>query len=384
MTHRKLRVYGTALSGDGYPNAQQTLVILKNAGWEIRDHAHWLPPDIHLWKIAKGTAKQRLSTITHLALSSLKQALLIAVDKDRSIPIYIPYPSLFTLWWISFIPQRWRPFCIIDAYISIWDSMFRDRTRSNKHSLLSSLVKAVEARALHTARLILSDTTQNAKQLSTDFKLNPNKIKSIPLAINEEYLLKIPSTTPSEKLKIIFSGTMIPLHGIKIILDTALSLKDDTSIEFTLIGSGQEDHQAEAIINEHNPSNLTWLRNWHNHEMLCKELSNADICLGVFGGEGKASRVLPFKIYMALAAGKPVITQEQLSRPENTPEPPCIYIKPDSKQLTDTLIHLNENRHLLVNIGKNSREAYKKNLSNSSVLFAWKSIIEQIYSPVDK
>ena len=41
---RRLLVSGVGLRGDGYPNAERTLEILRESGnWEVHDRADWLP-----------------------------------------------------------------------------------------------------------------------------------------------------------------------------------------------------------------------------------------------------------------------------------------------------------------------------------------------------
>ena len=49
---------------------------------------------------------------------------------------------------------------------------------------------------------------------------------------------------------------------------------------------------------------------WVEYELLGEELARAGICLGVFGRSEKAARVVPNKVYHAMAVGRPVITAD--------------------------------------------------------------------------
>lgn len=214
----KLRVYGTCLRGNGYPNANQTINILKNSGWDVQNNAYWMPESVHLWRLASGPINKRLILLITLFYMSFRQSLKVVLDLNKNVHVYVPYPSVFTLWWLSWVPKKYRPFCISDAYISIWDSMFRDRSNNNKYSLLSRLVKMFEGRALRAADLVLSDTEANVSQLQKDFNIKRCKLKSLPLAIDESELIKIkPRFIIKKNIRVLFIGTMIPLHGIDVI-----------------------------------------------------------------------------------------------------------------------------------------------------------------------
>ena len=52
---------------------------------------------------------------------------------------------------------------------------------------------------------------------------------------------------------------------------------------------------------------MTWLGALTLPELRAQTLA-ADVCLGVFGGSDKAARVVPNKVYDALACGRPVVT----------------------------------------------------------------------------
>lgn len=378
-SHRPhIYVYGTGLRGDGYPNAWNTISSLKNSGWELEDKVHWLKNGIHLWKITKGPIHQRMSVILKLVFISFWHFLILLSKNNKGKIIYIPYPSIFLLWWISWLPRKIKPFCISDAYISIWDSMFRDRQHAESR-ILSTLLKRIEMRALRAASCVLTDTEENADQISKDFFIDRNKLFSIPLAIDEAKFLRITSARTKNPLRVLFIGTMIPLHGIHIILGAISALKDHSGIKFHVIGEGQMSDEVAKLVNQLDINYVKWTRGWQDFSSLAHAIGESDVCLGVFGGTGKASRVLALKIYMALAAGRTVVSQNRFGLPYGIKNPPGIYIEPNIEQLTATLIKLYSNPSKIKNTGMQGRDFYNANLSNAAVVRAWEKMISTVF-----
>lgn len=373
---KRLRVAGAALRGSGYPNAERTVAILSASGeWDVTDAADWLPPDMHLWRLVRGTWRQRVELVLRLGFSGFKQAVRALYASSKTL-VYVPYPAPLMLWWLSFCPRRWRPKCIADAYISIWDSMFRDRANGSTGSVAARLLWRFERRSLRAAHRVLVDTQANRLQLIADFDLSPDRVFSVPLAINEDKFLSIipRPTGDARRLRVLFVGTLVPLHGIDTLLAAIEELAGDDRFEFRLVGDGQMTSTVEAFVESVNPQNFTWAKSWYSLERIADEISQADICLGVFGGQAKAARVLPFKIYMYLAAGRPVVTQSSMSRPGEAPAPPVFSTSFGALSIADALRIAFDDRTKLASMARESREYYLQWLCNAKLAGAWQGL----------
>src|SRR3546814_12045783 len=76
---------------------------------------------------------------------------------DTFFPYTTLFLSIFLLWLVSWVPARWRPLCVCDAYVSIWDALYQDRKMGNAASLVARLLLRSESRALRAAEAVLVD-----------------------------------------------------------------------------------------------------------------------------------------------------------------------------------------------------------------------------------
>ncbi|MCD9086156.1 glycosyltransferase [Stenotrophomonas sp. SY1] len=212
--------------------------------------------------------------------------------------------------------------------------------------------------------------------MSSTFHVPRERILSIPLALHPQPE-KMPPTIHRKKVKVLFIGTFVPLQGTTVIAKAIHALRTETDIEFVIIGDGQESAAAAPWL--HANDSVTWIRTWQSPDTLSEHLSQADICLGIFGGDGKASRVLPFKIYQALAAGKAVISQGNFSLPLGTPQPPMIHSMADPVELAKTIRSLASSAERRLQLGHDASQYFQRFLSNSSLSLRWRQLIENLH-----
>ena len=370
----RILVVGAALRGSGYPNAINTIKALgKLKNVEVKDIAHWLPENFRLWKLTELGVPGLLESIVRIVGGTIISLFKLLVTYRRNDLLYVPYPSLPTLWVLSWIPQRLRPRCACDAYITLWDTIYQDRGLGQQDSILSKLLLAAESRALRSAENVLTDTTANSSQLSEVFGVTASNIRAIPLAIIPIARRRYAQGTDKAYVDILFMGTFVPLQGTTLISSAISALRDNEYIRFLIVGDGQKASEAEPLLRL-NPS-VTWVRDWQSPAQLAEHLEQADICLGIFGGPGKASRVLPLKIYMAMAAGKAIITQEAYSTPAPETELPALCISPSAEALVEAIKQLAGDRAARERLGKDAASYYDRHLSEQALLSSWRQLI---------
>lgn len=368
-------VAGVALDGPGYPNACATTRMLEShPGVQVKDIAHWLRPDFHLWKLARGTRTQKVAGLSRIiwgTAASLCRLLLRHRTGDR---VYVPYPSAFLLWLLSWLPRRWRPRCVCDAYITLWDSLFQDRGMGAAGGWLSRLLLRAEVRALGAATHVIVDTQANAQHIHRLFGVPLERIHAFPLALDEALL---PGRDGGRRgghgIHVVFIGTFVPLQGTKIIAQAIDKLRGQDSPEFTLIGDGQQADEASRWLQD-NPA-VSWLRGWQPADVIGAHLACADICLGIFGGDGKAARVLPFKLYMAMAAGKAIITQHAYSTPDGCPPIPAMTCDATPEALAEAITLLARDPERRIRLERQSRDYFERYLSTTALAAHWERLL---------
>lgn len=379
-----LVVAGVHLGGAGYPNADRTLKALQaRQDIQVVECGRWLPETFRLWSLMQANVVHRAWTLMRLVFGNLRSGL-VALRHARKLhaPIYVPYPAVPLLWMLSFVPRRARPPLVADAYISLWDSLVVDRGGARTQGKLAKLLRAVEGRALRTADIVLTDTQANRAYLIDIFAIQPSNVRSLPLAVVEPASSERCESGLSKEhkpLEVLFVGTLVPLHGISSLLLGIAPLVHDAAFRFTVVGDGQDSGKLDRFLQAHPGANVRWVRGWQQPSELARWIESADVCLGVFGGAGKASRVLPLKLYLYLAHGRAVITQKAMSLPAGVPMPPLLAVVPESPEhITEALQFLRDNPAVALRLQHDAAMFYRAHLSNARVANIWVTLLQEL------
>ncbi len=272
---------------------------------------------------------------------------------------------------------RRRERIIFDAFLSLYDSMILDRKMASKGSMLARLVKWLDRKACESADVVLLDTEHHIEFFEQEFVVNRSKMVRVFASADTEVFYPRESVGDKGRFRVLFYGKYIPLHGIEHIVDAASILRDDEGIAFTFIGKGQLYREVRARVDSLALTNIDFIE-WVDYEALPEYIAEADICLGIFAASAKSGRVIPNKVFQAMAMGKPIITartpgaSEGLVDRENV-----LFCEPgDSEDLARAIRMLRSDHELAVKIAAGAKQTFDREFGPIAVRAAVSRALE--------
>ena len=241
---------------------------------------------------------------------------------------------------------------VVDAMISLSDTLLGDRQRVGR--LAGASLGALDRFAVRHADLLITDTDSHAAYFTSQFDAAPERTAVVPVGAEPDVFRRAPE--PQDNVTALFYGKLSPLHGLETVLAAA---RLPGAPPLRLIGDGQLRPWLDAELARDRPRGLEHVE-WVPYERLGKELAAAAICLGVFGASEKAQRVVPNKVYQAMAVGRPIVTadtpgaRELLSDGENALLVPAA----DPAALAAALARLAADAELRARLGANAHRRF--------------------------
>lgn len=384
---KSFQIFGVTQISDSYPNIKYKLTALQRLlGDRYSEYVMLSNKSVALKGFFSALSSGSLTLIWRFLIGHIK--VFIYSIGHRAESVYVCYPGIVITVWLGlpFIRKRY-PVVYLDAFISLYDTVVVDRQILKKNGLLAKILYRLEKRAFEAATVVIVDTPENASYYSKLFGISSDKFYAMPLCIPPlSAEVEKPKEHTSRRVRCVFVGTLVPLQGIRTIVDAAGLLKDDSEIEFVCIGDGQDAEYLEGYLARTPNPRLTWHRGHYSTDFIVQQIRNADICLGIFGDGPKAQRVLPYKIYYYLTLGMPVVTAMTdtatriLAECQNLgiDRPFLLVPAGDPRSLANTLTQLRDNPDKRAEIGASGSDYFRGVLSASAIEQSLQELIELV------
>ncbi len=344
-----------------YPRNQTLLKTMQAAQIEVIEcHAPLWDSEEHktgefksIWKMIRRIVK---ILITNL---QLMWRYLFIQNHDLVLIGFPGHLDVLAVKWLTFL-RRKR--IVFDAFISLYDTIVNDRKLISEKSLFAALIREIDQTACKFANKIILDTRQHIDYFSHNFQIPEKRFARLWIGADDTLFQPSAPKRRDQFYRVVFCGKFTPFHGVDVILGAAKILETERDITFDLVGTGQLYYEMQAKVKELNMANVR-LRGWMDYAQVPSLLQESDLCLGVFGTSEKRNRVIPNKIFEALAVKKPVVTGRAKAVEELLTDMDSIYfVTPgDAGELAHAIITLKNDPKLADKIAEKGYQIYQQN-----------------------
>ena len=294
----------------------------------------------------------------------------------------------FDVYFAGFLGQPIMPFfklrmatpIVLDSFVSVYDTLCLDRRAFRPESIIGRFARWLDSRSMEWAACVLTDTRQQIDFLAGEFDIPRSKFVPVPVGVNEDMFHPQPGGI-HDGTRVLYYSTLLPLHGAHLVIEAAKLLRDRGEISFTLIGRGPERARVEGLAKKHKLTNCTFI-DWLPLDSLPGYIANADIFLGGhFNARNeKAKRVVPGKVFQAVAMAKPVVVGDCPANREWFQHRVNAYVVPmgDAESIAEGIAELSKSRRLRDRIGKGGHALYSEHFSEAAIALRLNQCIEAV------
>jgi glycosyltransferase involved in cell wall biosynthesis len=204
---------------------------------------------------------------------------------------------------------------VFDPLTSRYEEKVIDRRLVPRWSWLASWYAFVDKTGCRAADRVLLETEEQISYFVDTFGVPRSRFRRLWLGADDEIMRRPASGSPGmwwprDAFTVFFYGRFSPLHGVEHIIQAAALLEQRADpVQFVFVGAGQTYQMSRDLVTKLGLSTVTFLESVP-YAQLAPMMAEADVCLGSFGTTARARRVIPNKVFDALAVGRPVVTAD--------------------------------------------------------------------------
>ena len=252
---------------------------------------------------------------------------------------------------------------VFDVFLSLYDSMVLDRQIYSIGSFRARYCLFLDKFSVKLAKVVILDTQKYIDYFVEHLNLPREKFVRLFVGADDSVMYPQSAKNLTGKFLVHFHGNFIPLQGVEYVIKAAKILEKE-SVIFNVIGGGQEYKKVKKIADNLAVKNVNFITAV-SYEKLAEYINQADLCLGIFGQTEKTQRVVPNKVYEAVACHKPIITSRTDAIIELFIDGRNILLcnPADEEDLVLKIIKLKNNPELRTEIAQAGYELFKSKLT---------------------
>jgi len=311
----------------------------------------------------------------------------VALRNPRAI-FFITYPGYFDVPIVWAATRFRRSKIVYDPFISLYDTAVCDRQLVTPDSWLGQVLLRVDRLALRMSTHVIADSPEHGQFYAELAGLSDTKISVVWLGADEEIFSPAGPVDPDDRLSllrqvglpnermneiiVLFYGTFVPLQGVTTIVETAACL--DGVATFLLVGEGQSKVDAVDLARDRGIGDCFFLDRLAQGDLV-KLMAATDVTLGIFGFSEKAGRVIPNKVFEAMACGSDVITARTPATERNLQTP--ILVEPQAESIAAAIREVGSNGGYRKRL-HDTRGEYERCFSERQRRLALRKVLHQV------
>lgn len=198
---------------------------------------------------------------------------------------------------------------LFDAFVGLYETAVEDRELVARTSLRACRYTAEDRLGCRLAHRVIVDTDAHLRYFAEHIGVSTQRLRRLWVGADDDVMQ--PGPPPDDTTFRVFVYTsFVPLHGLSYVVHAAKVLeRSGADIRFDIVGSGQTETEVRRLAADLDLRSVRFLGH-RPYEDLPALMAASHLCLGVFGTSGKAARVIPNKVFDALAVARPVLTAD--------------------------------------------------------------------------
>jgi glycosyltransferase involved in cell wall biosynthesis len=258
---------------------------------------------------------------------------------------------------------------VFDPLTSLWENAVIDRQTAAPRSVRAGRYRLYDSLACRLADVVLLDTQAHIDFFCEEFSLAPAKFRRVWVGSDERVMKPGEPPTDEDEFVVFFYGSFRPFQGIEYIVRAARVLEQrGERIRFVLCGDGPTYDAVRSLSEQLGAGNVEFAPRC-SVERLAVLIACSHLCLGVFGTNAKALRVIPNKVFDALACRRPLITGDAPAIREALTDREDVWLcrLGDEEALAEAIATLRRDRSMRDRIAGKGHELFRRRFSTEAL-----------------